>query len=885
MSLEEEKKEKLEKKDEEKVEENIVENIEESKENKDEQLVTDLSQVNEDLEVHTFEDTSVEKREKISYNTEAKKEKRSIFSKIIRFLDKEDKELKKLEKQALKIISLEDSMRKLSDEELKGKTDYLKKELENGKSLEDILEEAFAVAREASRRVLGMNAYKVQLMGGIALHNGDIAEMKTGEGKTLTAIFPVYLNALTGKGVHVITVNEYLAERDATENGKVFTFLGLTVGLNKNGYSKEQKRKEHACDITYTTHAELGFDYLKDNMVKMKEQKVLRGLNFCLIDEVDSVLIDEAKTPLIISGGQTNNTGDYIKVDQFVKSLKQNEYDYDIQDSQIALNEKGVEYAEQYFNITNLFDPENISLLHKIIQSLRANYILEKDKDYMIATTDGSGKFENAKIMLIDSFTGRVMTDRNYSEGLHQAVEAKEGVKINPETKTLATITYQNFFRLFNKLSGMTGTAKNDEDELRQVYNMRVIQIPTNRPVIREDAEDKIFATKEQKFKALYKEISKRHSYGQPILIGTVAVETSEEISQMLKKRGIPHNVLNAKNHSREAEIIKFAGVKGAVTIATNMAGRGTDIKLGEEVKELGGLAVLGSERHESRRIDDQLRGRSGRQGDPGYTCFFVSFDDDLMKHFGNENVLKMVKLMGDKPIQDKSLTKAIEQAQKRVEGENFASRKNTLEYDDVMRQQREIVYKDRDAILEQEDLSDVVKAMFHTTVDSIIKSEFGEDKKEIELSPLLEKLSNKYTLFFHLVCDKEKLLRKDMEHAIEVLTDTLFDCYRSRYVDDVTPDQITTFERNTLLGITDYLWQNHIDAMDKLKNGIYLRSYAQKNPLREYTNEGFYMFEQLVIEIAQTSCDAIRRMGIPSLGIDEEAKKVFGDPTRKIIL
>ena len=680
--------------------------------------IVDLNDdLGDEVEVETFDDVVKKPSQPIEFNTTPQKEKKGLFGSIKKAFSQDNKILKTLEKQALKIMELEPKYQAMSDEELAHQTDLFKERLQNGESLDDLLIEAYATVREAAYRRLGLKAFKVQLMGAISLHNGDIAEMKTGEGKTLTSIFPVYLNALTGHGVHVVTVNDYLAERDKTDNGKVYEFLGLTVGLNKRELTKDEKRAQHACDITYTTNAELGFDYLRDNMVTRLEDKVLRPLNFALVDEVDSILIDESRTPLIISGGKKNTAALYIQADRFVKSLiNEKDYEVDIESKTVSLTAQGISKAEKSFKIKNLYDPENTALVHHINQALKANYTMTRDVEYMIATEDGSHDIRNASIMIIDQFTGRVMPGRAYSDGLHQAIEAKEGVPIKEETVTLATITYQNFFRLFNKLAGMTGTAKTEEEEFRTIYNMRVIEIPTNKPVIRDDKPDLVFAKQSAKYKAICDEVEKRHSYGQPILLGTVSVETSELLSKMLNKRGIKHNVLNAKNHAKEALIIEKAGVMGAVTIATNMAGRGTDIKLGEGVPEIGGLMVIGSERHESRRIDNQLRGRSGRQGDPGCSLFFVSFEDELMQRFASEKMKeRMGSFLEDEAIESKMVTKSIENAQKRVEGQNFDIRKQLLQYDDVMRQQREIMYKERDDIMSQTDLSQIVKGMFGT--------------------------------------------------------------------------------------------------------------------------------------------------------------------------
>ena len=655
-----------------------------------------------------------------------------MISAIKKMLDPSVKVLKRADKIADAVIALEPHMQGLTDEQLKHKTLEFKERIEKGETLDDLLVEAFAVVREASTRVLGMTPYKVQIIGGIALHGGNIAEMKTGEGKTLTSTMPAYLNALDGKGVHIITVNEYLASRDAREMGELYRWLGLTVGLNLTGMTSEEKKAQYACDITYSTNNELGFDYLRDHMVLYAKQMVQRKLNYAIVDEVDSILIDEARTPLIISGGQKRTANLYVHADHFVKGLKDEEdYTIDIKTKNIQLNEGGIEKAEKAFRIDNLYDIKHAVLLHHINNALKANYIMARDVDYVI---------QEDEIVIVDQFTGRLMKGRAYSEGLHQAIQAKEGVSIKQETSTLATITFQNLFRLYSKLSGMTGTAKTEEEEFRNIYNMMVVEIPTNRPIARLDAPDLVYKDMNAKFNAVVADVIERHKKGQPVLLGTVAVETSEYISQLLKRKGIPHNVLNAKNHEREAEIIMDAGKKGSVTIATNMAGRGTDIKLTDEVKELGGLAVIGTERHESRRIDNQLRGRSGRQGDPGYTRFYLSFQDELMRRFGSDRMHAMVDKLGmdeNEPIESKMVTKAVESAQKRVEGNNYDMRKNLLEYDDVIRRQREVIYGQRQDILETEDLTDIIFGMVNSSVTRLVHnfshSEHEKSKGEQE--------------------------------------------------------------------------------------------------------------------------------------------------------
>ena len=813
--------------------------------------IVDLNDdLGEDVVVETFDDVVKKPQQPIEFKTTPQKEKKGLFGSIKKAFSQDNKILKKLEKQALQIMDLEPQYQAMSDEELAHQTELFKERLKNGETLDDILVEAFATVREAAYRRLGLKAFKVQLMGAISLHNGDIAEMKTGEGKTLTSIFPVYLNALTGEGVHVVTVNDYLAERDKTDNGKVYEFLGLTVGLNKRELTKDEKRAQHACDITYTTNAELGFDYLRDNMVTRLEDKVLRPLNFALVDEVDSILIDESRTPLIISGGKKNTAALYVQADKFVKSLREEkDYEVDIESKTVALTAEGINKAEKAFKIQNLYDPEHTALVHHINQALKANYTMSLNVEYMIATEDGSHDIRNASIMIIDQFTGRVMPGRAYSDGLHQALEAKEGVPIKEETVTLATITYQNFFRLFNKLAGMTGTAKTEEEEFRTIYNMRVVEIPTNKPVIRDDKPDLVFAKQSAKYKAICDEVERRHSYGQPVLLGTVSVETSELLSKMLNKRGIKHNVLNAKNHAKEALIIEKAGVMGAVTIATNMAGRGTDIKLGEGVPELGGLMVIGSERHESRRIDNQLRGRSGRQGDPGCSLFFVSFEDELMQRFANEKMKeRMGSFLEDEAIESKMVTKSIENAQKRVEGQNFDIRKQLLQYDDVMRQQREIMYKERDDIMSQTDLGPIVKGMFEQAVENTVRQFTKHDgkKEHVDVDGALNYISKNYMLLATLVAKNKDVVEQDAKKLTNSLSEIVYLQYQNRFNKDLPAEIKLDYERRILLGVIDHTWINHIDAMQKLRNGIYLRAYAQRDPLQEYTEEAFYMFEEM---------------------------------------
>ncbi len=760
-----------------------------------------------------------------------------------KIFDHEYKELEKFQKIADEIDALDEEMSKLTDKQLKAKTKEFKERLQNGETLEDIKVEAFAVAREAAFRVIGEKPYYVQLLGGLAIHYGNIAEMKTGEGKTLTSILPAYLNALTGNGVHIITVNEYLAGRDANWMGKIYEFLGLTVGVNYREYNQQQKREAYNCDILYSTNNEIGFDYLRDNMVVRAEDRVQRPLNFVIIDEVDSVLIDEARTPLIISGGKMQSANLYQQADKFVKTLKENEgYIYDEKTKATSLDEKGIKKAEKYFNIKNLYDIEHATLVHFINQALHANYSMKKDFDYVI---------QDGKIVIVDQFTGRLMPGRAFSEGLHQAIEAKEGVQINEETKTLATITFQNLFRMYKKLAGMTGTAKTEEEEFRDIYNMYVIQIPTNKPVIRKDYSDLIFATAEGKYQAIVKEIKERHAKGQPVLVGTVAVENSEKISNMLKKENIPHEVLNAKNNAREAEIIAKAGEKGAVTIATNMAGRGTDIKLGKGVRELGGLCVLGTERHESRRIDNQLRGRSGRQGDPGMSQFCVSFEDDLMVRFGTDSakhLLQRVGFDGELSIRSKALSRSIESAQKRVEGNNFDTRKHLLEYDDVINNQRMIIYGRRNQILDSESIHSITLEHIKNHISNIVNSHLVDSNKltGLDVTEILETV-NENLLKNDLSVDELEEL--DSESLIETIYEHVVEEYEEKIKD--FPDELKNeFEKAISLRVIDTHWMDHINAMSLLREGIYLRQYAQENPLQAYTAEGYEMFDNLLATI-----------------------------------
>ena len=757
------------------------------------------------------------------------------------------REVRKLEKLADKVISLESKMEALSDADFPVKTEEFKARYASGESLDKLLPEAFALVREGAKRVLGLFPYKVQIMGGITLHNGNIAEMRTGEGKTLTATMPVYLNALSGDGVHVVTVNEYLSTRDAKEMGELYNFLGLSVGVNLTGQSPEEKRAAYYADITYSTNSELGFDYLRDNMVVYKSQMVQRPLNYAVVDETDSILIDEARTPLIISGQAEKSTVLYQRADFFVKALKEDEdYTIDLTSKSISLTDEGINKAEQTFRLPNLYDIDNSALVHHIDQALRANYIMIRDIDYVV---------DEGQVKIVDGFTGRIMEGRRYSDGLHQAIEAKEGVEVENESKTMATITYQNFFRMYRKLSGMTGTAKTEEEEFREIYNMNVITIPTNRPVQRIDAHDVIYPSLKSKFKAVVRDIKERHEKGQPILVGTVAVETSELISQMLHQEGIPHEVLNAKNHFKEAEIVMMAGQRGAVTIATNMAGRGTDIKLGKGVKELGGLCVIGTERHESRRIDNQLRGRSGRQGDPGATQFYLSLEDDLMKRFGGERMQAIWERLNidengdDNFIQSKMLSRQVEASQKRVEGNNYDTRKNVLQYDEVMREQREIIYSQRLQIINEENsLEKVTKAMIRRTIHRMVENHTLGEKKTWDLESLVDFAAN-------AICHPDDISLSDLKgktpSEIEgLLNEKAMEIYREKQEQLNGDSQMLEFEKVVILRVVDRKWTDHIDDMDQLREGVGLRGYAQIDPLTEYQTEGFNRFQQMIAAI-----------------------------------
>lgn len=763
---------------------------------------------------------------------------------IKKWVESDKREVKRMGKIANKVEAYSDEYARLSDADLQAKTPALKGRLQNGETLDDILPEAFATVREAAKRVLGLYPFHVQIIGGITLHEGNIAEMKTGEGKTLTATLPVYLNALTGKGVHVVTVNEYLSSRDATEMGRLYNWLGLSVGLNLNSKNSDEKRAAYNCDITYSTNSELGFDYLRDNMVVYQEQMVQRPLNYAIVDEVDSILIDEARTPLIISGQAEQSTALYLRADRFVKSLKKDDYKIDWPTKSIVLTESGIQKGEKTFGLRNLYDIDNTLLNHHIDQSLRANYIMERDKDYVVS---------NKKVLIVDSFTGRVMEGRRFSDGLHQAIEAKEGVPIQDETKTMANITYQNFFRMYDKLAGMTGTAKTEEEEFREIYNMEVISIPTNKPIARIDHPDVLYPTLKAKFDAVVQDIKQRHAKGQPILVGTVAVETSEYLSERLTKENIPHAVLNAKNHAKEADIISRAGQRGAVTIATNMAGRGTDIKLGPGVKELGGLCVIGTERHESRRIDNQLRGRSGRQGDPGETIFYMSLEDDLMKRFGSERIKKVLSAMKvedeDAVIQSRMISRQVEGAQKRVEGNNYDTRKNTLQYDDVMREQREVIYKQRMQVITAEhSLKDVLLGMIQRTIKSQVDSRTNGDPANWDLDGL-------YDFAITALVSPKELKRADLNgksipqlyRLFENFVQNNYQLKQNQLQNDA---QMLEFEKVVILRVVDEHWTNHIDEMDQLRQSIGLRGYGQMNPLVEYQEEGFQKFEQMIADI-----------------------------------
>ncbi len=785
------------------------------------------------------------------------------------------KEFKKCSKVAEAVVALEDEYKKLTDEELKAKTPEFKQRLEKGETLDDIMVEAFATAREAASRVLGLTSFKVQIIGAAAMHFGNIAEMKTGEGKTLTSVLVAYLNALPGKGVHIVTVNEYLASRDATEMGEVHKFLGLTVGLNLRELDSEQKREQYYCDITYSTNSELGFDYLRDHMVLYKEQMVQRPeMNFAIVDEVDSILIDEARTPLIISGGEKKGPNLYVQANSFAKCLHQEDYEIDVKDRHVALTESGMSKAEKYFNVDNLYDVKNVTIVHHINNALRANYIMEKDKDYVV---------HEGAIVIVDPFTGRLMVGRQWSDGLHQAIEAKENVQIKKETRTLATITYQNYFRMYKKLAGMTGTAKTEEEEFRNIYNMFVVEIPTNVPVIRIDEPDLIFRSMKAKYLAIAKDIKERHEKGQPVLVGTISIESSELLSNLLKRNGIPHSVLNAKQHEREAEIIAKAGQKGSVTIATNMAGRGTDIKLGEGVRELGGLAVIGTERHEARRIDNQLRGRSGRQGDPGYSRFYLSAQDELMIRFGGDRFERLLGMIAnpdadgyETPLESKMFSRFVESAQKKVEGANYDSRKNVVEYDEVLRKQREVIYGQRKDILFLDDMEPTIRKMIKNVVKRNIGGYIVHEKKNSEVDAV--RFMNEFASKFF---NRGKITIDEVEGLNE---EQLSELIENKFIEELenkktqVPNEVfQEFLKVVLLRVVDSHWMDHIDQMSNLRQSIGLQSYAQINPLREYQQIAFETFNDMIATINDEVVLNVNRVILRENLQREEQAKVTG--------
>ncbi len=801
-------------------------------------------------------------------------------------VDSEYKELQKFKKIADAIEAMEPEIQKLSDEELASKTIEFKEQIASGTTLDNLIVPAFAVAREAAYRVIGEKPYYVQLLGGLAIHFGNIAEMKTGEGKTLTEILPSYLNALTGEGVHIITVNEFLAKRDSEWMGQIFKFLGLTVGLNLRELNPQEKREMYNCDILYSTNNEIGFDYLRDNMVARKEDRVQRPLNFVIIDEVDSVLIDEARTPLIISGGRMNSANLYMDADIAVKKLKEEvDYTIDAKTKSVSLTIEGSEKVQASFGIKNLYDAQNTALVHHVIQALKANFGMKKDVDYVVG--------ENGDIVIVDQFTGRLMPGRQFSEGLHQAIEAKEGVKINEETKTMATITFQNLFRMYKKLAGMTGTAKTEEEEFRDIYNMYVIRIPTNRPIARKDFTDLIYASEAGKYKAIVEEIKKIHATGQPILVGTISVENNERLSKMLARENIKHEVLNAKNHLRESEIIAKAGEKGAVTIATNMAGRGTDIKLGEGVKELGGLYVIGTERHESRRIDNQLRGRAGRQGDPGCSQFFVSFEDDLMKRFGTDKVKSMVQSLGmpeEQAIQNKMLSKSIETAQKKVEGNNYDMRKHLLDYDNVISEQRIIIYRKRNEILDAETERDIILDTFRNHICDLVEKHIAPEGKltKEDNESIIDFVNN--NLLRKTTMSIEDIQGKKVEDVEDVIYTVVAGEYEAK-TGEFPREVIDQFERMISLRVIDAAWIEHITTMEHLKEGISLRGYAQTNPLQAYALEGYNLFQNLLENIdqnisnfllkAEIKQNTVESKPIQRVGTNDEKEKVSKGPKK----
>ncbi|GBG06358.1 preprotein translocase subunit SecA [Paenibacillus agaridevorans] len=774
------------------------------------------------------------------------------------FGDANEREVKRLMRTVEEINAMESKFTALSDEQLRGKTDEFKARIEKGEELTAILPEAFATVREASKRTLGMRHFDVQLLGGMVLHEGKISEMKTGEGKTLVATLPVYLNALLGKGVHVVTVNGYLAERDSKIMGELYNFLGMTVGCNLHGLSHSEKQEAYACDITYGTNNEFGFDYLRDNMVLYKEQMVQRPLYYAIIDEVDSILVDEARTPLIISGQAAKSTELYHAADRFVNKLKvEEDYTVDIKLRNVMLNEQGVEKAERAFSIENLFDHANVLINHHIQQALKANVIMKRDVDYVV---------QEDEVVIVDEFTGRLMSGRRYSDGLHQAIEAKEQLKVQNESMTLATITFQNYFRMYRKLAGMTGTAKTEEEEFRRIYGLDVIQIPTNRSMIRKDIPDVVYKTENGKFKAVVEEIVERHKNNQPVLVGTISIENSEKLSDMLKRRGVQHKVLNAKFHAEEAEIISRAGQYGAVTIATNMAGRGTDILLGEKVPELGGLHIIGTERHESRRIDNQLRGRAGRQGDPGSSQFYLSLEDELMRRFGSENIMVMMDRLGleeDQPIESRMISKAVESAQKRVEGSNFDTRKVVLQYDDVMNQQREVIYKQRRDILESSDIRSEVMDMIKPVVERIVEAHCAEDiPEDWDLQAIVDYVHA--NLLDDGSITKEELWGKEKEEMSEFILGKVVAYYDQRE-EQLGAETMREFEKVVVLRAVDSKWMDHIDAMDQLRQGIHLRAYGGTDPLREYQFEGFEMFKAMIETIQEEVAKYIMKARVES--------------------
>ena len=801
-------------------------------------------------------------------------------------VDSEYKELQKFKKIADAIEAMEPEMQKLSDEELAAKTIEFKSEIANGTTLDNLIVPAFAVAREAAYRIIGEKPYYVQLLGGLAIHFGNIAEMKTGEGKTLTEILPAYLNALAGEGVHIITVNEFLAQRDSEWMGQIFRFLGLSVGLNLRELSPEEKREVYAADITYSTNNEIGFDYLRDNMVIRKEDRVQRGLNFVIIDEVDSVLIDEARTPLIISGGKMNSKNLYMDSDIAVKKLKEEvDYTVDEKTKSVSLTEAGSEKVQAAFGIKNLYDEDNTALVHHIIQALKANFSMKRDVDYMVN--------DQGEVVIIDQFTGRLMPGRQFSEGLHQALEAKEGVKINEETKTMATITFQNLFRMYKKIAGMTGTAKTEEEEFRDIYNMYVIRIPTNKPVIRKDYTDLIFSSEAGKYKAIVEKIKEIHATGEPILVGTISVENNEKLSRMLKREGIPHEVLNAKNHSREAEIIAKAGEKGAVTIATNMAGRGTDIKLGEGVVDLGGLFVIGTERHESRRIDNQLRGRAGRQGDPGASQFFVSFEDELMRRFGTDKIKMMVQSLGmpeDQAIQNKMLSKSIETAQKKVEGNNYDTRKYLLDYDNIISEQRVIIYRKRNELLDAESEREIVLDTFRNHIADVVEKHIAPEGKltKDDNQDIVDFVNN--NLLRKSTIAVEDITGKKIDEVEDIIYNVVAKEYEEK-TGEFPIEVIDQFERMISLRVIDAAWIEHITTMEHLKEGINLRGYAQTNPLQAYALEGYNIFQNLLENVdanvsnfllkAEIKQNTVERRPVQRMQMNDGKEKVSAGPKK----